>query len=196
MPWRGRIRRSAARADGMAGTGRPTADVRLSGGGRQTPERWTRRATSAQAPASRSEIVLSCAAGLNNRQVATHLGTHPTAVGGWRARFAVKRLEGLVDEDRSGRPPVITDERVEAVIVDTPESAPRDATHWSRSSSGRKTTVTTHCDQPPATYRRSSADSRSRQPGQDLSSASPRGEVSTVSGSRHTADVPTWPPSG
>jgi hypothetical protein len=54
----------------MAKTGRPTADVRLCDQERQTLERWIRRATSAQAPALRSKIVLLGADGLNNTQVA------------------------------------------------------------------------------------------------------------------------------
>jgi transposase len=122
----------------MAKTGRPTADVRLCDEERQTLERWVRRATSAQALALRSKIVLLCADGLNNTQVAAQLGIHPTTVGKWRARFAVKRLDGLLDEERPGRPPTITDGQVEALIVDTLESAPRDATHWSRSSMAKK----------------------------------------------------------
>jgi transposase len=52
----------------------------------------------------------------------------------WRNRFAELRLDGLVDEPRPGRPRTITDEQVEAVIVKTLESKPRDATHWSTRS--------------------------------------------------------------
>jgi transposase len=122
----------------MARTGRPTAELTLSDEERTTLLRWARRATTAQALAMRSKIVLSCAAGMNNKQVAAELGIHPTTVGKWRGRFALKRLDGLVDEERPGRPPTITDEQVEAVVVDTLESTPRDATHWSRSAMARK----------------------------------------------------------
>jgi len=52
----------------------------------------------------------------------------------WRARFAVERLDGLVDEPRPGQPRTVTDAQVEEVITKTLESTPRDATHWSTRS--------------------------------------------------------------
>jgi hypothetical protein len=55
-------------------------------------------------------------------------------VGKWRKRFIDRRLDGLCDEPRPGREPVITDEQVEKVIVDTLEETPDNATHWSRAS--------------------------------------------------------------
>ncbi len=49
----------------------------------------------------------------------------------WRGRFAKLRLQGLHDEPRPGAPRTIVDARVERVIVDTLESKPKGATHWS-----------------------------------------------------------------
>ena len=95
-------------------------------------ERWVRRRKSAQALALRSRIVLACATGLTNKEVAAQLGVSMPTVGKWRSRFVESRLDGLVDEPRSGRTPTITAEQVEDVVVATLESTPEHATHWSR----------------------------------------------------------------
>jgi transposase len=82
--------------------------------------------------ALRSRIVLSCADGLDNKQVAALEGVTPQTVSKWRARFVELRLDGLDDDPRPGRPPSISAEQVEDVVVATLESTPRNATHWSR----------------------------------------------------------------
>jgi transposase len=113
-------------------TGRPKALLELTSDEREQLERWVRRRKSAQALALRSRIVLACATGLTNKEVAAQLGVSMPTVGKWRSRFVESRLDGLVDEPRPGRPPTITAEQVEDVVVTTLESTPEHATHWSR----------------------------------------------------------------
>jgi transposase len=118
----------------MTGRGRPRVELVLSDDERVMLERWSRRAKSSQALASRCRIVLACAEGLSNVEVAERLSVNRMTVGKWRSRFLADRLEGLLDEDRPGRPPSITLDQVEDVVVTTLEQVPRNATHWSRTS--------------------------------------------------------------
>ena len=116
----------------MARTGRPKAPLILDAHEREQLERWTRRAKSTQALALRSRIVLACADGADNKGVAADLRCSSATVGKWRARFVEHRLDGLVDEARPGRERSITADQVEAVVIATLESTPKNATHWSR----------------------------------------------------------------
>ena len=98
---------------------------------REVLEQWARRPKTAQALAQRARIVLACATGAANTAVAARLGVTRQTVGKWRARFVSRRLDGLLDEPRPGAPRRISDAEVEAVVRETLESTPRDATHWS-----------------------------------------------------------------
>ncbi len=64
-------------------------------------------------------------------EVAADLGCHPMTMGKGRHRFAVDRLDGLVDAPRPGAARTIGDDVVEAIVVETLESAPPDSAHWS-----------------------------------------------------------------
>jgi transposase len=119
----------------MAERGRPKAPLTLTGDERAVLARWARRGTSAQALAVRSKIVLACAEGEANKDVAARLGVTPQMVGKWRARFVTDRLDGLSDDPRPGQPRKITDEQVEDVVTATLERKPPGGdTHWSTRS--------------------------------------------------------------
>ena len=121
--------------------GRPVVELVLTEDESETLQRWARRAKSSQALAQRCRIVLGCAAGNTNKQVAQELGVSPQMVCKWRQRFVDKRLDGLTDEPRPGAPRRITDQTVEELIVATLERQPKDATHWSRASMAAETGV-------------------------------------------------------
>jgi transposase len=121
------------------GLGRPKARLTVSPTERARLQEWTRRRTTAQALALRARIVLACAEGRDNTDVAEELGVTPQMVGKWRQRFLDRRCPGLLDEPRPGAPRRVRDADVERVIVKTLESKPRDATHWSTRSMAQAT---------------------------------------------------------
>ena len=119
--------------------GRPKALLELTSDEREQLVRWERRRNSSQALALRSRLILACAQGLSNTEVATQEQVSMPTVGKWRARFIESRLNGLVDDPRPGRPATITVDQIEDVIVATLESTPKHATHWSRTKMADRT---------------------------------------------------------
>jgi len=97
----------------------------------------SRRSRSARKVAFRAKIILACASGISNTAVAKKLRTSNTTVGVWRKRFIDRRIDGLLDEPRPGRPREIGDEQVEEVVIQTLETTPKGATHWSRREMAR-----------------------------------------------------------
>ena len=91
----------------------------------------TSRLKTGQALALRARIILACAQGGENWEVAARLAIDKDTVGKWCRRFIEHRIDGLRDAPRSGAPRTIEDGRIEALIVKTLESAPKNATHWS-----------------------------------------------------------------
>jgi transposase len=87
-------------------------EIVLSEAEREQLEFWTRRRSSAQALAQRSRIVLLAAEGLKNTEIAQQLGIGRPMVTKWRSRFAVERLDGLVDEPRLGQPRTLATRRL------------------------------------------------------------------------------------
>lgn len=96
------------------------------------------RPKSSQRDSLRARIVLHCAEGKQNKEVAAELGVCAQTVGKWRERFAANRLDGLVDAPRPGAPRTISDEKVEAVLTKTLEGPPENRTHWSRRQMARE----------------------------------------------------------
>jgi transposase len=111
--------------------GRPVPHLVLSDSEQAKLEALARRRKTSQAVALRARIVLACAAGLNNGQVAKKLRVCAHTAGKWRLRFAPDRLAGLADAPRPGQPRKITDAQVEQVVTRTLETLPKNATHWS-----------------------------------------------------------------
>jgi transposase len=93
-------------------------------------KRLARRARTNRQIAFRAKVVLKCADGLTNVKVAKDLRCSSSTVSTWRNRFIAAGVDGLFDEPRPGAGRKISDEAVEAVVVETLENKPKGWTHW------------------------------------------------------------------
>lgn len=112
--------------------GRPKAELVLSEEEQAQLESLARSRSLPAALVQRANIVLACAAGATNSAVAQRFGTTNATVGKWRRRFVARRIAGLDDELRPGKPRSIDDERIAELLTTTLHHRPKDgATHWS-----------------------------------------------------------------
>lgn len=90
-----------------------------------------RTPSASQQDAVRARIVLLAADGASNTEIAGKVGVSLPTVGLWRRNFCQRRLDGLADAPRSGRPREIDDDEVQRVLAKTLERPPDGSTHWS-----------------------------------------------------------------
>ena len=114
--------------------GRRKDELKLTSHESEALKRLSRRSRSSPHHAFRAKIVLHCAAGLTNIEVATKMRTTRLTVGKWRSRFVAQRMEGLYDEPRPGASRKIGDDQIEEVVTKTLETTPKGRTHWSTRS--------------------------------------------------------------
>jgi putative transposase len=115
---------------GVYGHGRPKAALVL------RPEQLEQLegiASSRSLPAgldSRARIILLSAPARRTCRL-RQMGRTNATVGTWRRRSLEQEVSALHDELRPGRPRPISDERVARLVRKTPETKPKDGTHWS-----------------------------------------------------------------
>lgn len=113
------------------GVGRPKIKIELTEAERAQLKAVVRRRSSSQSLVRRARIVLLCAAGIDNCDVAERLGTSAQTVCKWRQRFREGRFEGLFDAPKSGAPRSIDDDLVATIIRKALKEKPKKATQWS-----------------------------------------------------------------
>lgn len=112
---------------------RKARSILLDADTRKELERLSRSRSESVRLAQRSTIVLRAAAGLDNETIGAELGITRQKVGRWRSRFAELGLIGILkEEQRSGRPPSISQKKRAAIVRKTLDEKPANATQWSR----------------------------------------------------------------
>lgn len=94
-------------------------------------ESLARSRTSAAGPVMRARMMLQCADGQSNRQVALAFRVKPHAVGMWRKRFEQDGCAGLFDAERSGRPATITPALKQKIVNTVCRKPPKGLGRWS-----------------------------------------------------------------
>ena len=90
-----------------------------------------RRPSVSQQQALRARIVLRAGMGATNTQIAAEVCVSLPTVALWRRSFSERRVGGLLDAPRSGRPRTVDDDEVQRVLAMTLEAPPDGTTHWS-----------------------------------------------------------------
>lgn len=113
-------------------TGRPKVDLVLSDEEHSQLQSFARSRSLPASLSNRARIVLSSADGEPNNLIAERLDLTKATVGKWRSRFIDRRIPGLYDDVRPGKPRSIDDERVAQLIKTTLHTKPANgSTHWS-----------------------------------------------------------------
>ena len=94
-------------------------------------EQWAKAPLDAPVPPHRAAIVLACAAGRHNRQVAAEVGVTTNTVGMWRRRFLRHRLDGLRDVPRRPGVRPLEPLQIEEVLRRTVETRSPTGGAWS-----------------------------------------------------------------
>ena len=110
--------------------GRPKTALVLSEDERIQVSSLTKSRTLPHAIVARAKVVLWAAEGDSNTEIANRLQWTNATVGKWRRRFIERRLPGLYDELRPGRPRSIEDEQVAALLKRTLSRESKAGTHW------------------------------------------------------------------
>jgi len=78
----------------------------------------------------RAKIILACAEGKQNKEVAAEFETSVSRIGKWRKRFAAKGIAGLDDEPRPGAPATYGQEFRDRLLSKLESDPPKGLARW------------------------------------------------------------------
>lgn len=104
---------------------KPALRITLSDEERETLARWSRSGSGEHRKVERARVILLASKGLSARAIARRLNTRLARVSKWRQRFGQKRLAGLEDSQRPGKPKTY-DEKAEKRILALLDTTPPD----------------------------------------------------------------------
>lgn len=109
---------------------RPPTPVELTEEERSSLQRMVDSPTAEQRMAFRARIVLAAAEGQSTARIAADERVRPTTVSKWRIRFAGRRVAGLNDGPRGGRPPKYGKQTEHRILRQLDKSPPDGYAQW------------------------------------------------------------------
>jgi transposase len=109
---------------------KPAAVIHLTEGEESKLKEWSRKGTAELRLVERSRIILLSSQGKTTRQIADQLHTRTARVSKWRQRFAISRLDGLIDAARSGKPARYDAATEKRVLTQLDEPPPYGYSSW------------------------------------------------------------------
>jgi len=109
---------------------RPATPIVLVDDESKALEKWLRSSTTEQRLVLRSKIILLAADGLSTKEISNRLEVRQATVSEWRTRFAAKRLEGLQDAPRPGKPKRYDDNTELRILKQLDEDPPPGYATW------------------------------------------------------------------
>lgn len=103
----------------------PAAPIVLTDEERDVLSQWSHASAEQHRLVERARVILLANEGLSTREIARRLQTRPARVSKWRQRFARKRLAGLSDAQRTGKPKTYdhaTEKRILSLLDTDPPS--------------------------------------------------------------------------
>ena len=97
---------------------------------RKTLEKWVRAFKTERRLVLRSKIILLAAEGLLNKEISQRMEVRQATVSEWRTRFAAKRLEGLQDTPRPGKPRRYNEHTERRILNQLDENPPAGHATW------------------------------------------------------------------
>jgi transposase len=121
------IKRQRVYHDGM----RKPQEFSIDDSSARTLRCWLQSTTLPQGQITRAKIILALHAGKTPSEVADEQSVSCKTVHKWRNRFVESGVDGLLDEQRPGRPPTLDRKIIDRVLTLTTQYVPEEATQWS-----------------------------------------------------------------
>ena len=104
--------------------------IELSKEQKEQLEKITRSHRAERRLVERAKIILACAEGKQNKEVAAEFETSVLRIGKWRKRFAAKGIAGLDDEPRPGAPKTYGQEFRDKLLSKLESDPPKGLARW------------------------------------------------------------------